>query len=313
MSLTAWRDAMRWILGAVVVLGPAVIRAQPNDEQQVLAGAAPNDSPARELDARRDMAPSSSQSIGSPDRGRIRNAVEVVPTAHLVLRETRRRPASHGIEELVGLLQRAAARVAVAHPGPRLVVGDLSSERGGRLPPHRSHRSGRDADVSFYLVHDGEPVEPPRFVHLRRNGCGRIGQQRYCFDPVRNWALLVALLTDPIARVQYVLVAPDLRRRLLAEGERQGAPPELLERVRIVTAPNSGSRSHRSHFHVRIYCPLDDRPECVDEPPYHAWYEGEPSPDAAKAVRRRARLRRALARRVFAPGAATAVQQAIQR
>ena len=97
--------------------------------------------------------------------------------------------------------------------------------------------------------------------------------------------------------MQYVLVAQDLRRRLLAEGERRGADAALMERVSLATAPHSGSASHRSHFHVRIYCPVDDRPECSDEPPYHAWYEGQPSPQAAEVRRRRARIRRAVARR----------------
>ncbi|HEY8431025.1 MAG TPA: penicillin-insensitive murein endopeptidase [Sandaracinaceae bacterium] len=254
-------------------------------------------------------AASESRSIGVPDRGRLRDAVELTAGPHVVLREGRRQ-AWFGTRELVDVIRHAAAEVARAHAGSRLLVGDLSGPNGGRLSPHRSHRSGRDADVGFYLVdEEGRPAEPPRFVRLRRDGCGRIGEARYCFDAARNWTLLVALLTHPVARVQYVLVAPDIRRRVLEEGERRGAPPELIERVRIATAPHTGSHSHRSHFHVRIYCPVDDRPECIDEPPYHAWYEGTPSPDAARVSRRRARIRRAIARR----RAARAAQRAAAR
>ena len=60
--------------------------------------------------------------------------------------------------------------------------------------------SGRDADVGFYLRDpDGEALEPPHFVQLRRNGCGRLREQRYCFEPTRNWDLIeqAALLADP--------------------------------------------------------------------------------------------------------------------
>jgi penicillin-insensitive murein endopeptidase len=228
---------------------------------------------------------SPSRSIGSANRGRLRRGVSLTSTPHLVVRGGR--TSAFGTAELVGALQRAAARVAEQHPGPRLVVGDLSGEHGGRLSPHRSHRSGRDADISFYLVDErGEPVEAPRFVHLGRSGCGPLGGRQYCLDPVRSFSLVAALLDDPSARVQYVLVAADLRERLLAEGARRGAPAEVLDRVRIATDLHAGSRSHRSHFHVRIYCPIDDRPECIDDPPYHAWYEGMPAPRHRPAVRR---------------------------
>ncbi|MCZ7680519.1 MAG: penicillin-insensitive murein endopeptidase [Sandaracinaceae bacterium] len=201
------------------------------------------------------------------DRGRLTAGVELTGDAHIVRRDGRR-AAWYGTRELVEVIRHGAAEVARAHPGPRLVVGDLSAERGGRLSPHRSHRSGRDADLGFYLLgEDGSSVEAPQFVRLARNGCGRLRDQRYCFDAARNWALLVALVTHPLARVQYILVSPDIRARVLAEGERRGAPAELLERVRVATAPHSGSHSHRSHFHLRIYCAPDDRPDCVDEPP----------------------------------------------
>ncbi len=270
---------------AAAQAGSVLVRVAPPSGEP----AAPAEAPA--------PAPSSSRSIGVPDRGRLTAGVELTDDAHIVRRDGRR-AAWYGTRELVEVIRHGAAEVARAHPGPRLVVGDLSAERGGRLSPHRSHRSGRDADLGFYLLgEDGSSVEAPQFVRLARNGCGRLRDQRYCFDAARNWALLVALVTHPVARVQYILVSPDIRARVLAEGERRGAPAELLERVRVATAPHSGSHSHRSHFHLRIYCAPDDRPECVDEPPYHAWYEGQPSPRAAEVRRRRVRVQRAVARR----------------
>lgn len=289
------RGALAWIVGAGCLWTASVAQAQTGG---VLVRVAPQPEPpaASEPEAREEE-PSPSRSIGVPDRGRIAGAVELASDANIARRDGPRR-AWFGTRELVDAIRHAAAEVARAHAGPRMVVGDLSAENGGRLSPHRSHRSGRDADLGFYLVgDDGQPIEPPQFIRLSRSGCGRHRDVRYCFDAARNWTLLVALLSHPVARVQYVLVAPDIRARVLAEGERRGAPAELIERVRLATAPHSGSRSHRSHFHVRIYCPVDDRPGCVDEPPYHAWYEGTPSPQAAEVGRRRVRVRRAVAAR----------------
>jgi penicillin-insensitive murein DD-endopeptidase len=246
--------------------------------------------PARLAEAAR------SASTGEPNRGALRGGVRLAPSPHLFVR-TSRRSATWGTAELVGLIERASAAVGSQHPGSRLVVGDLSRRNGGRVHPHRSHRSGRDADIGFYLVDDaGRPSEPPHFVHVGRDGCGELRGVRYCFDAARNYALMARMLADPVARVQYVFVAPDIRRRLVEEGERRRAPPEELERVRIATEPHSGSHSHRSHFHVRIYCPSDDRPSCIDEPPYHAWYDGTPAPRVRHASRP-ARVRRAIARR----------------
>lgn len=295
---TALFWALAWS-GVFVLMGSSVA-AQPSEAVDGVEHP-PEAEPAPE--------PSTSRSIGLPNRGRMRSGVELTSTAHLAVRDGPR-GATYGTTEMVGLLQRAAARVAAEHPGPRLLVGDLSRRNGGRLWPHRSHRSGRDADLSFYLLdEDGEPVETTRFVHLRRNGCGRAEGKKYCLDAARNWSLLVALLSDPIARIQYVLVTPYLRQRVLAEGERRGAPAEVLERVRLATRPHRGSHSHRSHFHVRIYCAVDDRPGCIDQPPYHEWYEGTPSARAQALSRRRARSRRAAARRAAAREAARARRQ----
>lgn len=303
VAANAVTSRRRWALGLTVagLLGALVARrvsaqAPHGEESQsvVLAGVV-SEGAAVEDEAGESEPPTyESRSVGVPDRGQLLDGVELQDGPYLFVRETRRGRATWGTGELVGLIQRAAAQVAAAHPGPKLVVGDLSRRRGGRLSPHRSHRNGRDADIGFYLLNEaGEPVEPPRFVHVGRRGCGRIGRDRYCFDVERNWTLLTALVSDPIARIQYVLVAPYIRRRLLAEGERRGASEALMARVRTVTAPHRGSSAHRSHFHVRIYCPVDDRPGCVDEPPYHEWYVGEPSRPPATIRRLRARQHRA--------------------
>ncbi|GAB5541285.1 MAG: hypothetical protein SangKO_010450 [Sandaracinaceae bacterium] len=293
MLVAVRRAAAAHILGAAAMATTTLASLPAAGAQTVLTSTVRDGQPPVES---RDEDGSPSRSVGVPDRGRLRDSVQLEPTPHLFIRESRR-SAQYGTAELVGLVQRAAARVSIAHPGPRLVVGDLSRERGGRVHPHRSHRTGRDADLGFYLLdEEGAPVEVDRFVNLRRSGCGRVGEARYCFDPARNWDLVAALVSDPTTSVQYILVAPDIRRRLMEEGERRSVDPALLERVRIATEPHRGSRSHRSHFHVRIYCPVDDRPECVDEPPYHAWYEGEPAPATPGIRRMRARQRRAYRR-----------------
>ena len=97
------------------------------------------------------------------------------------------------------------------------------------------------------------------------------------FDDARNWLFVAQLLTDPQARIQYIFVAKPIRARLLREAVRRRAPTALIARAESVLVQPAKGNPHRSHFHVRIYCPLSDRPECLDVAPLWAWY---PEPDA---------------------------------
>lgn len=181
------------------------------------------------------------------------------------------------------MLRYAGAYVASRAPGARLTVGDLSRHHGGRFRPHRSHQSGRDVDVGFYILTDvGAAIEPDRFFEFRADGTSR-HDATWRFDDARNWALVEAFVTNTIAPVQYAFVSRELRRRLLDYGAAHGADPETLARAETVLwQPTSGGR-HRDHFHVRIYCDPGDRPRCRDEAPHHPWTTGSSALAAAAA------------------------------
>jgi hypothetical protein len=67
-----------------------------------------------------------------------------------------------------------------------------------------------------------------------------------------------------------------LQRRLLAQAKRVGAPEWLIDRARALLVQPAVGNKHNSHFHVRIYCPAEDRPQCRDRGPFFAWYQGVP-------------------------------------
>ena len=204
------------------------------------------------------VAAQDSRSVGAPDRGRLEHAAALSDSPAYV------RLASAGVQwgtaELVALLQRAAARLLTYEAGPRLLVGSLSLHDGGRFPPHESHQSGRDADVSIFVTDDGgEPVQATRFVALdRRTGCGRDHGRTVCIDPRRTFLFMAALAEDEGVDVQFVLIAGDLRQLVLAAGRRADVPPEILRRVEEFTRLRRGSAAHRSHLHLRIACAEDD-------------------------------------------------------
>lgn len=128
----------------------------------------------------------------------------------------------YGTWELVQLLERAARRVAFRVPGAKLSLGELSRASGGRIDGHRSHESGRDADLGFYTTRsDGSPYYAYAFAEIDARGRGTPPNQYLRFDDARNWELIAKLLSDGDARVQYIFVASHLRDRLLAEAARR--------------------------------------------------------------------------------------------
>lgn len=198
------------------------------------------------------------KSVGSPDQGKLVGGkkLEASSSVHTV--------GSHrfGLPELVDMLTRSAARVAKRHPGSVLNVGDLSKRGGGDVDGHRSHESGRDADVGFYLLKAGKPFVAPRFAAIDEAGAA-VGFPGVRFDDARNWSLVEAWLTDPAANVLQVFVSNPVRKRLLDQAARAGASSALKDRAAEVLRQPSRGLPHDNHFHVRIACPKGNG-DCVN-------------------------------------------------
>lgn len=228
--------------------------------------------------------PARSWSIGSTAKGYLVGARRLPDDGpHLRPRPVSvERDAVYGTETLVGLLERAAGRVAARWPGTILWAGDLSAERGGPIPGHASHRSGRDADLAFFF-RDAAGAEAHAPDLPRVGADGRTLDGHLSFDAERTWALVDALLTDPHVQLQWIFVAGHLEDLLLSAGARARAPDALLARAAEVLKQPRDSSSHDDHFHLRIYCGLEERVEgCADAPPWHPWVD-----DHAAELRRR--------------------------
>lgn len=221
---------------------------------------------------------SESVSCGCTNRGAIDRGVELAVSgaAHVIPEPWAGRGYRYGTAELVGALERAAAAVAVAHPGGLLGVGDLSQDGGGALPGHRSHQSGRDADVHYYALEpDGDPMVPDghmavytstgRAYYARAPKWTRDIPERY-FDLARNWAFVRAILTDDTIEVDRIFVSRRIRRWLLAYAEQRAEPDRLQQRAAEVLRP--GGSAHNDHMHLRIRCSPDDitAGRCSDDP-----------------------------------------------
>jgi penicillin-insensitive murein endopeptidase len=206
--------------------------------------------------------PSVALSIGSPTEGRLEGAVELTASRVLELRHSN--GARWGLPRLVGMLERAAKRVNRLHEPSVLVVGDLSRRTGGEISGHKSHESGRDADVGFFfMTESGDAAKKGDFLPVDPKGTARKTKLR--FDDARNWTLVESFLTDKEARVEHIFVSAEIRARLLSYARRKGTYLPLLHRAALALKQPRKGLAHDDHFHVRIACPKSQKNVCLGE------------------------------------------------
>lgn len=184
-----------------------------------------------------------SLSVGHPHAGYLFNAVRMPPGRQWLLSVPDQ---AWGTEETIAALIHCIYRVNERFPdSPRVVIGSISARHGGALPPHKSHRTGRDADVHFYPSRPSPRwYEPATAENL---------------DRARTWALLRAIITE--TDVEYVLIDRSVQSlleeyALSVESDRawvtdlfhgSGEHPRPL----IKHIPG-----HTGHMHIRFYSPI---------------------------------------------------------
>ena len=205
------------------------------------------------------LVPHAGGSTGLPHHGVLTGAAKLAQSGP-GFRRFRSDDIRWGNPRLVGALERAAAAVAAARPdSPPLVIGDLSAERGGRIARHRSHRTGRDADLLFYvLTPDGRPIANTGFHRFGKDGIAEVDNAFIRIDVDRTWLLVRALASDDAAQIQWLFVARWLEAMLIEHAMARGEPDELVARAQKLLHQPSDSFAHDDHIHVRIACSLDD-------------------------------------------------------
>lgn len=178
-------------------------------------------------------------SIGSPNAGLLFNP-RPLPEGPLW---TIRNPLeTWGTTETLSFVIAAIESVERQFPGsPRLVVGDISREDGGRLNWHASHQVGRDADIGFY--HRSEVDD---FLRGRSSN----------LDIPRTWAFVRALVTE--TDVHRIFLDRRIQRYLFAHAIEIGEDRDWLE---TLFGRHTGGkdaiiqhvRRHRDHLHVRFH------------------------------------------------------------
>jgi penicillin-insensitive murein endopeptidase len=202
-----------------------------------------------------------SLSVGSPSGGWQLRAKRLRQSAQLWIQD-KSVPYSFGHPSLVLMLYRTAKQIARQTPGSVLLVGDLSREFGGPLSGHRSHQSGRDADVGFFVTDArGHAINARKLVTFDAAGKARDGSG-VRFDDYRNWLLVQLWLKDNRAELEHVFVATHLRKRLLDFARSRPAFQKYVaDAAQFLRQPSNGL-PHDDHFHIRIACPATQAELC---------------------------------------------------
>lgn len=193
-----------------------------------------------------------SESVGMPHDGSIVNAVPMVdgPGRKIMAERWKTWATRSTVQQLDHVLTRWASLEPKAPP---VLVGNLSARHGGPIGPHKSHQSGRDADLSYIARWDGK--QPVTWQRMNADN----------LDAGLTWRLLKLLTQE--ARVEAIYMDRSIQRLLLDHAKRHGTIRATRLHQWLEVADNSKAAlirhvaGHVDHFHVRFACP-DDNPRC---------------------------------------------------
>jgi penicillin-insensitive murein endopeptidase len=227
--------------------------------------------------------PEAPLSWGSSNDGLLFDGVAIADRGEGFVRARPREDTRWATPQMARALERAAASVARTYPGGApLRVGDLSYEQGGQHPRHRSHRSGRDADVIFYVTDAaGQSTRGRGWLAFDRFGVSREtvapgdaepSGDLFFLDDARNWHLVRTLLLDPEANVQWIFCSRGVKSRLLAYAIAHEPNAEAIFRAAWVLHQPSSGNPHADHFHIRVACTAEELAlGCWDNGPIWPW------------------------------------------
>ena len=160
-----------------------------------------------------------------------------------------------GTPEMIEAIVMASEEMAWLMPqADPLMIGDLSRKHGGALPPHRSHRSGIDADIGIYTTGAKQPVSAG-FANINKSN----------IDYEANWLFWSSLLdTGLVERILLDQSIIDAMRVWTIESDIL-SEAEAHEIFPVRNAPGLWLKrgvfqhvaGHLDHIHLRVICGED--------------------------------------------------------
>ncbi|MCA9707004.1 MAG: penicillin-insensitive murein endopeptidase [Myxococcales bacterium] len=194
------------------------------------------------------------QSKGRPQHGSLSDGAKLPHSPQYY----RRRPEwVYGAQHVIDHTRRAIDEVNRKHPSVhRLAIGDISAPKGGVLPGHGSHQSGRDIDLGLYF-HAVPAGYPQEFV---KAGDGKL-------DADATWTLIDALYraSKTAGGPEKIFLDYDVQGKVYEAARKAGVSRSTLAKIfQYPTGRWTRDRlvkhepKHDDHLHVRFACPPRD-------------------------------------------------------
>jgi LysM repeat protein len=181
-------------------------------------------------------------SVAHPHAGFLINGVRMPKDNRWVISAPQH---AYGTEETVAGIAHCVQRVHDQFPmTPPVMLGSISPKGGGAAPPHKSHRTGRDADVYFFRQTGAKWYKAAKEIDT---------------DLPRTWAMLKCFITE--TDVDFVLIdkLPQswLEQYALSIGEDPAWVNEIFHGVGKYPYPViKHVPGHVAHMHVRFVSPI---------------------------------------------------------
>ncbi len=199
---------------------------------------------------------SPSHSIGSPGAGKLEGGLPMLEGPGRIIKAERWK--TWGTAETVAILDDVLRAYTEEEPHSHpILVGNLSAQHGGRLEPHGSHQSGRDADLSFVQLHDGKGPKGDQELDWRDMNALNL-------DGARTWTLLRLLIAT--GRIEGIYIDTGVQKLLYDHAIATGTPTkgQLEQWLEYPRAPGTTHAvithipGHDDHLHVRLTCSRGD-------------------------------------------------------
>lgn len=195
------------------------------------------------------IVPEGASSEGKVTGGALRNAVQLLPSPLCSIRCSMN---SFATDHTVKALLAAVAEFRRQGYTGEIMIGDLSLRDGGKYKLHKSHQSGRDADIWLLAK---------RKAYTK--GCKNCSTDSCRPEPedvdwAAEWRFIKAL--DAGGLVQEIFLSHWLQEKLYDAAKAQGArPDELARMIQWPRKPGTPalvmhSEGHVHHTHVRFKC-----------------------------------------------------------
>jgi LysM repeat protein len=193
-----------------------------------------------------------SESVGSPSAGKLIHGERMLSGPGYDVKSP---DYAFGTNETITQLITCIAQVQRDYPDTHdLVIGHLSKKSGGRFKPHKSHASGRDADVGYFL----SGLKPGKFIKATAAN----------LDLERTMDFILCLVDS--GQLEYIFVNYPIQKLMQAYMLKQNKDEAFVSK--LIQFPNPVEKrvayirhepGHDDHMHIRFICPKSS-PNCQE-------------------------------------------------